>query len=241
MASTLIHSRRSFLRFATVAGASAALASCGASIGTTSPTVLTSDAPVSSPDEALGRLLDGNKRYMENHSTLLNESVDRRVALVKGQNPFATVFSCVDSRVPPELVFDRGLGDLFVIRTAGHVVDGAVLGSLEFGAAELKIPLLLVMGHQKCGAVAATIETVESNGHAPGDIAQLVAGITPAVEESKGQAGDHVQNAVLANVAHTVAELRVASLLGEAISAGKLKIVGGWYSLETGKVELTVL
>ena len=141
--------------------------------------------------------------------------------------------------MPPELVFDRGLGDLFVIRTAGHVTDSAVLGSLEFGAAELKIPLLMVMGHSKCGAVKATIETLEQHAHAPAEIDALVAGIAPAVEQVHGHDGDMLQNAVIANVGLTVQKLRGASLISDAIAAGKLKVVGAWYNLESGKVELT--
>src|SRR5437016_3093071 len=116
-----------------------------------------SEPSVRSSDEALQRLLEGNRRYSENKSLPLNESISRRIEVADHQNPFATIFACVDSRVPPELVFDCGLGDLLVIRTAGQVIDRAVLGSLEFGLLELRIPLLLVLGHERCGAVKATI------------------------------------------------------------------------------------
>jgi carbonic anhydrase len=143
----------------------------------------------------------------------------------------------VDSRVPPELVFDRGLGDLFVIRTAGQVIDTAVLGSLEFGVAELKIPLLMVLGHEKCGAVKATIETVEKGGTAEADIEALVNGIRPAVEHAKGEAGDLLDNAVKANVVAVVQKLKQSPILKEAIEQGKLTIVGARYDLDTGAVE----
>src|SRR5678816_4607625 len=139
----------------------------GMALGACAPAQV-SEAPVTNADEALQRLLEGNQRYAANKSIDLNESQSRRVEMAKGQNPFATIFSCVDSRVPPELIFDRGLGDLFVIRTAGHVIDQAVLGSLEYGVEELKIPLLMVLGHEKCGAVKATIDTIASGGEAPG-------------------------------------------------------------------------
>jgi carbonic anhydrase len=143
------------------------------------------EMPVETPEEALTRLIEGNLRFASGASKPINETAERRVKVAERQRPFATIFSCVDSRVPPELVFDRGLGDLFVIRTAGNVVDSAVMGSLEYGAYELEIPLLLVLGHKKCGAVKATIETLASKGKAEGSIAYLVEAIRPAVEGEK--------------------------------------------------------
>jgi carbonic anhydrase len=143
------------------------------------------EMPVETPEEALTRLIEGNLRFASGASKPINETAERRVKVAERQRPFATIFTCVDSRVPPELVFDRGLGDLFVIRTAGNVVDSAVMGSLEYGAYELEIPLLLVLGHKKCGAVKATIETVASKGKAEGSIAYLVEAIRPAVEGEK--------------------------------------------------------
>lgn len=145
------------------------------------------EMPVETPEEAITRLLEGNARFVRGKSTTINESAERRTKVAERQRPFATVFSCVDSRVPPELVFDRGLGDLFVIRTAGNVVDSAVMGSLEYGAYELEIPLLLVLGHKKCGAVKATMETIESGGKAEGSIAYLVEAIRPAVEKETAE------------------------------------------------------
>ncbi len=209
----------------------------GMALGACAPTQAT-EAPVKNADDALQRLVEGNQRYAANKSIDLNESQGRRVEMAKGQNPFATIFSCVDSRVPPELVFDRGLGDLFVIRTAGHVIDNAVLGSLEFGVAELKIPLLMVMGHEKCGAVKATVEAVEHNTTAEAEINWLVDGIRPAVEMAKTQSGDLLDNAVKANVALTVDQLKRSSILAEALKKGELKIVGARYDLDTGIVEV---
>ena len=159
--------------------------------------------------------------------------------MAQGQKPFAIVFGCVDSRVPPELVFDRGLGDVFVIRTAGQVLDDAGLGSIEFGVEELGIPLVMVLGHEKCGAVAATIEAVEHNAEAPGHIGALVEGIRPAVEQVKGQPGDLLDNAVRANVELTVRQLKTSPILAEALETGHIKIVGARYDLDTGVVEVT--
>lgn len=141
----------------------------------------TPEMPVDGPEEALQRLVEGNQRFAAGASKPINESADRRAKVVQRQRPFAMVFSCVDSRVPPELIFDRGLGDLFVIRTAGQVVDHAVMGSLEYGAYELEVPLLMVLGHKKCGAVKATMEAVEAGAHAEGSIDFLIDQIRPAV------------------------------------------------------------
>lgn len=187
-----------------------------------------------SPERALKILLAGNGRYVAGKSEPINESVARRKSVAEAQTPFGIVFSCIDSRVPPELVFDRGLGDLFVIRTAGHVLDDVTLGSLEFGVAEFGCPILLVLGHEKCGAVKAAV----AGGHAPGSIGAIVKGLQPALREASGK-GDRVDNVVRANVAHTVAMLRKSPILGKAVKAKKLSIVGARYDLDTGKVEVT--
>ena len=231
MASLYRFSRRDFLKATGLTAVSLALAACA-------PAQAPTEGPVTNADEALQRLMEGNERYVANKSTDLNESQSRRAELAQGQNPFATVFSCVDSRVPPELVFDRGLGDLFVIRTAGHVIDNAVLGSLEFGVAELKIPLLMVLGHEKCGAVKATVEAVEKNATAEAEINWLVDGIRPAVEQVKAQSGDLLDNAVKANVTLTVERLKGSAILAEALEKSELRIVGGRYDLDTGMVEI---
>ena len=224
-------SRRDFLKTSGLTVIGMALAAC-------TPAQVEVENPVSNADEALQRLLEGNQRYVNNKSTDLNESQSRRVELADGQSPFATIFSCVDSRVPPELIFDRGLGDLFVIRTAGQVLDSAVLGSLQYGVAELKIPLLVVLGHEKCGAVKATVEAVENNATAEAEINWLVEGIRPAVEAAKGQSGDLLDNSVKANVSLTVEHLKESSILSEAVEKGELQIVGARYDLDTGLVEI---
>ncbi len=198
------------------------------------------ETKVKNGDEALVRLMEGNKRFVAFNSKHPNANANRLAEVAKSQAPFATIFSCVDSRVPPELVFDRGLGDLFVTRTAGQVPDRAVLGSIEYGAEHLHIPLLMVLGHKYCGAVKATIETVESHGHAHGNIAALVEGITPAVEKARAAGGLMLDNVVKANVALTVERMKHEPALAEMIKKGEVKVVGAVYNLDTGEVEITV-
>jgi carbonic anhydrase len=155
----------------------------------------------------------------------------------KAQHPFATVLGCVDSRVPAEFVFDRGLGDLVVVRSAGGVLDHSVTGSLEFGVAELGTPLLLVLGHQRCGAIGATIKALDGNKtHAEGEIGYLVEALAPAVRQVAGKPGDRLANAVHANVDLVLAQLRKSPVLGPLEKAGKVKLVGAYYELDTGKV-----
>ena len=196
------------------------------------------ETPITMPVQALLRLMEGNQRFALNQTTTLNESPQRRAALAKIQAPFATIFGCVDSRVPPELVFDRGLGDLFVIRTAGHVIDSAVLGSLEFGVEELHIPLILVMGHERCGAVKATLDLVSKGGRANGDIQALVNGIRPAILATLNTEGDALERAVVANTQATVAQLKRTPILSEAVANGRVMIVGGRYDLDSGIVTI---
>lgn len=194
--------------------------------------------PLPTPDEALVRLLEGNARFASFKSSFPHESREHRAAIATAQHPFATVFSCVDSRVPPELVFDQGLGDLFVVRTAGHVIDKAVLGSLEFGVAQLKIPLLVVLGHEKCGAVRATLDALEARAPAPYDIEYLVEAIQGAIEVAKTQQGDLLDNAVREHTRRITAKLKMSAILSDALANRSLTIVGSYYDLETGLVEM---
>lgn len=191
------------------------------------------------PEEALQRLLEGNRRFVDNQSAL-DESEYRRIQIAPAQEPFAAIFSCVDSRVPPELIFDQGLGDLFVIRTAGQVLDKAVLGSLEFGVAELHIPVIVVLGHEHCGALKAAMEILNRHGMAEAEIEYLVEALAPAVEQGKKAGGDVWDGAVRAQIELLVAQLKRSPILAPAVEAGTLMIVGAWYSLETGLVEITV-
>ncbi len=195
---------------------------------------------MSSADKALKLLKEGNRRFVAGEMIHPDQTVDRRREVAKGQQPFAIIVGCVDSRVPPEIVFDRGLGDLLVIRTAGHAIDSASLNSVEFGVHELGIPLVMVLGHQRCGAVAATIEAVETHAKPHGALAALVKTIKPAVLKARGRPRDLLDNAVTANVELTVRRLSASKILSGFIEKGKIRIVGARYDLATGKVEITV-
>ena len=196
------------------------------------------DAPSTvNADEALKLLLAGNQRFVDGNlkSVTPDELAQRRVELVQGQKPFAMVLCCSDSRAGPEIVFDQELGNLFVVRTAGEVLDAAGIGSLEYAVAHLGSPLLLVLGHEHCGAVAAAVADAKEPGH----IANVVKAIRPAVARTKGEPGDPLQNAIRANVQDIAARLRSTNpVLLEAVKAGRLKVTGAVCSLKTGKVEL---
>jgi Carbonic anhydrase len=184
-------------------------------------------------DSVLAELRAGNAHHVAHRYQHPHETAERQRELASGQSPHAEILSCADSRVPPELIFDQGLGDLFIIRVAGNVVSDTELGSLEYGAEHLHVPLLVVLGHQHCGAVTAAVEGGEAEGH----IAALVNLLRPAVEKTRGMPGDHVENAVTANVEMVVKQLRAsAPVLAKLVSEGKLKVVGAVYSLDTGKV-----
>ncbi|WP_445252204.1 MULTISPECIES: carbonic anhydrase [unclassified Microcoleus] len=187
------------------------------------------------PDGALKKLMAGNQRYIQQKRTFPDQARSRVVEVAKGQHPFATILACSDSRVTPEIIFDQGLGDLFDIRVAGNFLDDVVLGNIEYAALELGVPLLVILGHERCGAVKAALD-----GKAvPGHISTLVAAIKPAVDSTKGQKGDAWDNAVRANVKMNVNKLQSSSpILAKAVKAGKLKVVGGRYDLDSGKVEI---
>ncbi|MBI5014520.1 MAG: carbonic anhydrase [Deltaproteobacteria bacterium] len=193
------------------------------------------DGPGVSADDALKKLLDGNGRYTSGKMANPGRDAKRRGAIATAQHPFAIVLGCSDSRVPPEVLFDQGLGDLFVIRTAGNVADDVALGSIEYAAEHLHVPLLVVLGHECCGAVGATA----AGGEAPGHIDAIVKAIQPAVEKVKGKEGDLVDNAVAANVQNVTAQLKASQpLLAKLVEEGTLKIVGARYDLDSGVVDL---
>ena len=200
---------------------------------TTFPTTSRQAEPAVTADSALAELKAGNAHHAQHQHTHPHQTIARQRELTAGQHPHAEILSCSDSRVPPEIILDQGLGDLFVIRVAGNVATDTEIGSLEYGAEHLHIPLLVVMGHESCGAVTAAVEGGEAEGH----IASLVKLIKPAVDKSRGMSGDPIANAVRLNVQMVVKQLRESTpILSELVAQGKLKIVGGVYSLETGKV-----
>ena len=191
------------------------------------------DAAALNADEALKQLMAGNKRYAEGKATRRHQDAVRRTEVAKGQKPMATILSCSDSRVPPEIVFDQGLGDLFVVRVAGNIAEAHGLGSIEYAAEHLGSRLIVVLGHERCGAVEATLKGGEAHGH----IQWLVDAISPAVDKARGKPGDALDNAVTSNVAMVVQRLKALMLASMLVERG-VKIVGARYDLDTGVVEL---
>jgi carbonic anhydrase len=190
--------------------------------------------------ESLARLKSGNARFVTNASEALPISAPRRTQLAQGQSPFASVLSCADSRVPPEVIFHTGLGDLFVVRAAGHVSDRSVLASLEYGVEHLHTPLLVVMGHESCGAVKAAVETPSSTSLGP-NLDYLLKSIRPAVARTAGQPADiRLRAAILANVEETINQLiETSSILKHLAETQQLTLVGAYYELASGKVHFS--
>lgn len=194
-----------------------------------------SSSGLESSQAALLTLLKGNHRFVNGRAEYPNQSPERRAEIVGGQNPFAIILTCSDSRLPPEVLFDQGLGDLFVIRTAGNIVDDIALGSIEYAVEHLKVSLLIVLGHQKCGAVTAAVE----GGEAPGHIANVVEKITPAVEAARSMPGDLTANAINVNVYNFVNFLKASEpFLSKAVHEARLEIAGARYDLDSGVVTL---
>ncbi len=188
---------------------------------------------------ALEKLRAGNRRFVAGNRLYPNQSPAHRQSLSAGQQPFATVLGCSDSRVPPELIFDQGLGDLFTVRVAGNIVDDATLGSLEYAVQHLHVPLVVVLGHSSCGAVQAAL----AGGSPPGKIASLVTAIQRALEKAVRKPGETLDqaltNAVKSNVTRVVQQLRTAApILSPLVDQEKIMIVGAYYDLASGVVEL---
>jgi len=195
------------------------------------------DAMPVSPDEALQRLMDGNARYVANAAINTDYSVGRAERAL-GQRPFAAIVSCADSRVAPELIFDQGPAELFVVRVAGNFINEDGLASLEYGAAVLGIQLILVLGHSACGAIGATIKVVQGGPDLPGHLPSLVAAIRPAVETAIAQKPADLLAAATAENARLNAEYAQTAkpILADMHAAGKLKASSGIYDIKTGKV-----
>jgi carbonic anhydrase len=192
---------------------------------------------VLSPDAALDRLMKGNSRYVDGVSKR-HDFRHEREALSSGQNPFAAVLSCADSRIAPEYCFDTARGDLFVCRVAGNFASDEMVASLEYAVQVLNTPLIMVLGHDSCGAVSATIKSVKDGTTLPGHLPSLVAAIKPAVDAVQGQSGDMLANAIRRNVVLNVEKLKSAAPILQSFTGDKkIKIVGGIYHLKTGRVE----
>jgi carbonic anhydrase len=193
---------------------------------------------VMAPDAALDRLAKGNKRYVDG-ATRRHDFAHEREVLSTGQNPFAAVLSCADSRIAPELCFDTARGDLFVCRIAGNFASDEMIASLEYAVQVLNTPLILVLGHEACGAVDATIKSVKDGSTLPGHLPSLVAALKPAVDAVQGQSGDVLANAIRQNVVLNVERLKnTGPILSAFAGDNKIRVVGGIYRLRTGQVQL---
>ncbi|MBD2776888.1 carbonic anhydrase [Iningainema tapete] len=232
--------RRNLLKLVGAGGATMAVSSAGILFGEQQAVAQKPSTPEKkpqpvNPDAALKRLMEGNKRFVDGKSLKPNQSRLRLQETSVAQYPFAAILGCADSRVPAEIVFDQGLGDLFVVRDAGNVASPTAIGSLEFATAVLGVQLVMVLGHARCGAVIAAVK----GDPLPGRIGVFVEEIKPAVEKVRLKTGNLEENSVMANVQYQVERLREGStILGNLVKEGKLKIVGGRYDLASGKLSM---
>ena len=227
--------RRNVLRLAAAAAASLAIAPAALAAPAKAPP---KPQNVLTPEAALIRLMKGNGRYVDGVS-MRHDFKHERDTLSGGQNPFAAVLSCADSRIAPEFCFDSARGDIFVCRVAGNFATDEIVASFEYAVQVLNTPLIMVLGHQACGAVDATIKSIKDGTTLPGHLPSLVHALTPAVQDVQGQPGDLLANAIRRNVALNVDRLKTATpILKSFVDDNKLHVVGGVYELTTGKVEL---
>ncbi len=225
-------SRRNSLKFVAGAiGTGILAARVGADVAAPESAIAQNDL---TPDAALKQLMDGNQRFVDKKRKSPNQDLPRLLEVAIAQKPFAAILGCADSRFPSEIIFDQGLGDLFVCRVAGNVATPEEIGSLEFGTLVLGAKVVVVVGHKRCGAVDATIKGAQ----VPGQIGSLLDAIKPAVESSKSQAGDRLENASKANVVLQANKLKASPVISKLIEENKLKVVGGYYDLDTGKVTI---
>jgi carbonic anhydrase len=237
MSSRLALSRRHFLR---IAGAVAGSGLVSSHLTAEAQTPPSQSFDRSNSEDALRELLAGNSRFADGKSISPRRSPAEFREMATAQFPFAAIVSCADSRVAPEILFDVGKGDIFVVRIAGNVIGGsAVLGSIEYAVAELNVPLILVLGHSNCGAVKAAKAHLDAKDSLPGEINDLVEFIKPAVTKSKDEKGDPLENAIRSNVRVGVERLnRLEPIVSPKLKDGKLKIAGGVYDLRSGRVNI---
>ncbi|MCV7259496.1 carbonic anhydrase [Mycobacterium shimoidei] len=195
--------------------------------------------PSGSPESAWKALKEGNERFVAGRPEHPSQSVDHRAGLATSQKPTAVVFGCGDSRVAAEIIFDQGLGDMFVVRTAGHVIDSAVLGSIEYAVTVLEVPLVVVLGHDSCGAVQATLAALDDGVLPGGYVRDLVERVTPSILLGRREGLTRVDEFEARHVVETGAQLVMRSAaISERLTAGKLAIVGVTYRLADGQVVL---
>ncbi|RVX40776.1 carbonic anhydrase [Nonomuraea polychroma] len=225
--------RRGLLRAGLVmGGVLAATASGSTAVLATSAGQNAPDERPATPGQAWARLREGNRRWVAGTSTHPHQDAARRAEVAQKQDPFAVVFSCIDSRVAPEFVFDTGLGDLFVLRTAGQTIDPLVTGSAEYGPAELGTPLVVVLGHQRCGAVTAAAESLHDHKKLPGELDTIASSLRSAYKRSGGD----VDKMIRINTVDVVNQLKKDKLFAPRIAKGQLKVIGAYYSIDSGEV-----
>ena len=230
-------SRRHFLKFAGAAATGLAMPLAMPSIGFAQKAPPKPQNNVS-PDDALKLLMKGNRRYVDGVSKR-HDFKHEREALTRGQNPYAGILSCADSRIAPEYAFDTGRGDLFVCRVAGNFVNDDAIASFEYAVQVLNAPLLMVLGHKSCGAVDAAIKSIKDNTTLPGHLPSLVSAISPAIKAAAGQPGNALDNAIRQNVILTVEKLKTATpIIDKFVAEKKVIVLGAVYNLDNGRVEL---
>jgi carbonic anhydrase len=181
--------------------------------------------------QALQKLIEGNKRFTLSKQSHPNQNKERRQELAKGQKPFAVIVGCSDSRIPPEIIFDQGLGDLFVIRVAGNIIDDVAMGSIEYAVDHLGTRLIVVLGHSKCGAVTATVQGGAVRGH----IGSIVQAIKPAIDAAKDQPGDLTDNTIKANARLVASQIQSSQPI---LSELAITVVSAYYNVESGEVHI---
>ncbi|WP_331963867.1 carbonic anhydrase [Candidatus Binatus sp.] len=209
------------------------LALAALSIATTRAAIAAAHEPTLSAEQALKLLLEGNQRFVAGKLEHPNQTPARRAELARGQHPFAAVLACSDSRTPPEIIFDRGLGDIFTARVAGNSADQVVIESLDYSVKHLGVRVVMVLGHRRCGAVTAAVESYDNENVGP-----MLKELYPAVRATRGMPGDPVENAVRENVKLVMKNLAASQALSAMVKSGELKIVGGIYDLDTGTIEM---
>ncbi|MEV4256056.1 carbonic anhydrase [Spirillospora sp. NPDC049652] len=217
------------------------VAQTGTATQTTAPPTSPTGTPTAeklTPAQAWSRLAQGNRTWAAGKRTCPQESAQRRQEVAAAQNPFAVVVSCMDSRLPPETVFDQGVGALFVVRTGAQTIDDLVKGSIEYGPVEHDTPLIVVMGHQRCGAVKATVESLEHDHPLPKHLNAIVESIKPAYEQAHAKGGDVLDQTIRAQTLRTVATLAADPALSSKVGKGTLGLVAAYYSLDSGQVSV---
>ncbi len=233
------HPNRRALLAGGLAVSTAALAGCSSTSATPLATGALPEAGPTTPAAAFTRLMDGNKRWVSGDLRHPDRDPNRRQFVAQAQKPFGAILACIDSRVPPELLFDTGLGDLYVMRTGGEAVEPVVTGSVEYGPITSGTPLIVVLGHQRCGAVEAAYKSLHGGEPLPGNLDAIAKALRPAYEQAGKEGGaDPVETMARAQAKLTAADLRSNQDLAPLVRKGSLAVVGAYYSLDTGKVEV---